>query len=243
MSETDPIREGKTRSRLPLNEDDLSIGGGGQDVSSVSLIEGLSYKKLFMTIVAAAPVAAVLAMMATDIYSALAQKTGLRSESQIGLQSPKEASKEDERLKSALDAIAKANKDIAVAMEKQTAALNRLASKDVAAIKSQKTETPQAKEIVKQEPKNEQPAQHAVKVKLSPSEARKKVEELSGVNLNEPVASFKPFETIKSKEKLQEIADALDSVIAGAKSGGTLKKNAEKAKKIVNGRLAGLDKK
>lgn len=243
MSETDPIREGKTRSRLPLNEDDLRTGGVGQDVSSVSLIEGLSYKKLFLTIVVAAPVAAVLAMMATDIYSAIAKKIGLRPESQFILQAPKDAGKEDERLKSSLDAIAKANKDTAVAIEKQTAALNRLASKDAAAIKSQKTESAQVKEPARQEPKSEKPAPHASKGKLSVRDARERVEELSGVDLSEQVASFKPFESIKSKEKLQEIADALDSIIAGAKSGGTLKKNAEKAKKIVNDRLASLDKK
>jgi hypothetical protein len=243
MSETDPIREGKTRHRLPLNEDDLRTGAVGQDVNSVSLIEGLSYQKLFLTIVVAAPVAAVLAMIATDIYSTIAKKIGLRSETQFVLQSPKDAGKEDERLKSSLDAIAKSNKEIAVAMERQTAALNRFTSKDAAGSKSPKAEPAQVKETAKPEAKDAKPAHPAGKVKLSMKEARERVEELSDVDLNEQGASMKPLESMKSKEKLQEIADALDSVIAGAKSGGTLKKNAEKAKKVVNGRLASLDKK
>jgi len=243
MSETDPIRDGRTRSRLPLSEDDLRTGGGGHDVSSVSLIEGLSYKKLFLTIVLAAPVAAVFAMMATDIYSAIARKIGLRSEAQFIAQASKETGKEDDRLKSSFDSIARANKEIAVAMERQTAALNRFASKDAAVSKAPKTEPAQAKETARPEPKTEKPAPPTKKGKLSVKEARERVEELSDVDLTEHGASFKPLETMKSKEKLQEIADDLDFIIAGAKSGGTLKKNAEKAKKIVNGRLASLDKK
>lgn len=250
MSETDPIREGKTRARLPLSEDDLRIGGGGQDVNTVSLIEGLSYQKLFLTIVVAAPVAAVLAMMATDVYSAIAKKIGLRSETQFVLQSPKDAGKEDENLKATLDGLAKANKNISAIVEKHTAALSRLASKeqasqnkDTAGSKVSKAEPPQVKETAKPEAKDAKPAHPAGKVKLSVKEARERVEELSDVDLSEQGASMKPFESMKSKEKLQEIADALDSVIAGSKSGGTLKKNAEKAKKAVNGRLASLDKK
>jgi hypothetical protein len=240
MSETDPTRDGRTRSRLPLSEDDLRPGGGGQEVNTVSLIEGLSYKKLFLTIVVAAPVAAVFAMMSTDIYSAIARKIGLRSEAQFIVQAPKDAGKEDERLKPSLDSIAKANKELAVALERQTAALNRFASKDSATVKSPKAEPAQAKETAKPEPKNEKPAH---KAKLSVKEARERVEELSDVDLSEQGSSVKPFETMKSKEKLQEIADALDTIIAGAKSGGTLKKNAERAKKAVNSRLASLEKK
>jgi hypothetical protein len=243
MSDTDPIRDGRTRSRLPLSEDDLRPGAGGHDVSSVSLIEGLSYKKLFLTIVIAAPVATVFAMMATDMYSAIARKIGLRSEAQFIAQAPKDTGKEDERLKSSLDAIAKANKEIAVAMDRQTAALNRFASKEAATAKSLKAEPAHVKETAKPEPKTEKPAPPTKKVKLSVKEAMERVEELSDVDLTEQGASMKPFESIKSKEKLQEIAEALDSVIAGAKSGGTLKKNAEKAKKAINGRLASLEKK
>jgi hypothetical protein len=251
MSETDPIRAGKTRSRLPLNEDDLQAGAVGPDVNTVSLIEGLSYQKLFLTIILAAPVAAVLAMMATDVYSALARKIGLRAETQfIAPPPPRDAVKDDDRLKSALDGLAKANRDISAVMEKQTAALSRIASreqapqhKDVAVAKSQKAETEPVKETAKPEPKTEKPAHRAEKDKLSVSEARDRVEELSGVDIGEPVKSFKQFESMKSRETLRETGDALDVIIAGAKSGGTLKKNAEKAKKIVNGRLASLDKK
>lgn len=250
MSDTDPIREGKMRSRLPLSDDDFRVGSMGQDVNSVSLIEGLSYKKLFLTIVVAAPVAAVLAMISTDIYSAIAQKIGLRSESQIIIQPPVAPVKEDEHLKATIDGLVKANRNISAIVEKHTAALGRLASKeqasqtkDAPAIKTPKAETPPAKETARQEPKAEKPLQQAGKGKLSASEARDKVEKLSGVDIGEPVQSFKPFETIKSKEKLQEIADALDDAVLGAKPGGTLKKNAEKAKKIVSARLAALEKK
>jgi hypothetical protein len=250
MSETDPIREGKMRSPLPLSDDDYRVGSMAQDVNSVSLIEGLSYKKLFLTIVVAAPVAAVLAMISTDIYSAIAKKIGLRSETQIIVQPPVAAAKEDEHLKATIDGLVKANRNISAIVEKHTAALSRLASKeqasqakDVAAVKTQKVETPPARETARQEPKDEKPTRPTGKGKLSASEARDRVEKLSGVDIGEPVQSFKPFETIKSKEKLQEIADALDDAISGAKAGGTLKKNAEKAKKIVNSRLASIEKK
>ncbi len=245
MSDIDPIRETRTRSRLPLNEDDLKGGGVGQDVSSVSLIEGLSYQKLFLTIVLAAPVAAVFAMMATDLYSAFARKIGLRSETQVIIQPPLAPGKEDERLKAALDGLVKTNKDIAVALEKQTSVLARSVpkeqpsqAKEPAAPKNPKAEPSQTAET-----KKEKATQQAEKGKLSVSDARKKVEELSGVDIGEPVKSFKPFESIKSKETLRDITAALDTLISGSKSGDTIRKNAEKAKKIVNGRLASLDKK
>lgn len=245
MSDIDPIRETRTRSRLPLNEDDLKGGGVGQDVSSVSLIEGLSYQKLFLTIVLAAPVAAVLAMMATDVYSALARKIGLRSEPQVIIQPPLATGKEDERLKAALDGLVKTNKDIVVALEKQTSVLARSVpkeqpsqAKEPAAPKNPKAEPSQTAET-----KKEKATQQAEKSKLSVSDARKKVQELSGVDIGEPVKSFKPFESIKSKETLRDIATALDTLISGSKPGDTIRKNAEKAKKIVNGRLASLDKK
>lgn len=245
MSDIDPIRETRTRSRLPLNEDDLKGGGVGQDVSSVSLIEGLSYQKLFLTIVLAAPVAAVFAMMATDLYSAFARKIGLRSEPQVIIQPPLAPGKEDERLKAALDGLVKTNKDIVVALEKQTSVLARSVpkeqppqAKEPAAPKNPKAEPSQTVET-----KKEKATQQTEKSKLSISDARKKVEELSGVDIGEPVKSFKPFESIKSKETLRDIATALDTLISGSKPGDTIRKNAEKAKKIVNGRLASLDKK
>ncbi|MBF0292877.1 MAG: hypothetical protein HQK86_12055 [Nitrospinae bacterium] len=251
MSDQDPIREGKTRSRLPLNDDDLRVGGMGQDVNSVSLIEGLSYQKLFLTIVLAAPFAAVLAMIATDIYSNIAKRIGLRSEPQIVAQPPVAAAKEDEALKTAIDGLVKANKNIAATVEKHTAALARLAAKEQApqtkeapAPKAQKAETtPPAKEAAKQETKSEKPVAQAEKGKPSPADARKKVEELSGVDIGKPVKSFKPFESMKSRQMLKETSDALDAIIANSKPDDTLRKNAEKAKQIVNGKLASLDKK
>lgn len=246
MSETDPIRETRTRSRLPLNEDDLKGYGAGQDVNSVSLIEGLSYQKLFLTIVLAAPVAAVFAMMATDLYSALARKIGLRAETQLVLKQPPEtAGKEDERLRATLDELTRANKDIASALERQTLALARSAQKERPA----QPKEPAAQKNPTQEPsqtteaKKEKAPQQAEKGKLSVADARKKVKELSGVDIGEPVKSFKPFESIKSKETLRDIAIALDAVISGSKSGDTIRKNAEKAKKTVTARLASLDKK
>lgn len=251
MSDQDPIREGKTRSRLPLNDDDLRVGGMGQDVNSVSLIEGLSYQKLFLTIVLAAPFAAVLAMIATDIYSGIAKRIGLRSEPQIVAQPPIAAGKEDEALKSAIDGLVKANKNISATVEKHTAALARLAAKEQAPqtkdapppAKAQKADAPPLKEAVKQEPKSEKPVAQAEKDKPSTAEARKKVEELSGVDIGKPVKSFKPFESMKSRQMLRETSEALDAIIASSKPDETLRKNAEKAKKIVSGKLANLDKK
>lgn len=251
MSDQDPIREGKPRSRLPLSDDDLRVGAMGQDVNSVSLIEGLSYQKLFITIVLAAPVAAVLAMVATDIYSVFAKKIGLRSETQVVIQPPPVAAgKEIEALKVSIDGLVKADKNISATMEKHTAALARIGSKeqapqtkDATTAKAQKTETPPLKEPAKQEPKSEKPGQKAEKEKLSLSDARKKVEDLSGVDIGKPVKSFKPFESMKSKETLQQTAAALDAVIASSKPGDAIRKNAEKAKQIVTGKLANLDKK
>lgn len=250
MSDQDPIREAKPRSRLPLSDDDFRAGPMGQDVNSVSLIEGLSYQKLFLTIVLAAPVAAVLAMIATDIYSALAEKTGLRSGAQAVIAPPVPAGKEDEALKAAIDGLAKANKNISATVEKHTAALARLSAKeqapqtkDVATAKPQKAETPPVKEAGKQEPKTEKTGQKAEKEKLSVNEARKKVETLSGVDIGKPVKSFKPFESMKSKQTLKETSEALDAIIANSKPDDTLRKNAEKAKQIVTGKLASLDKK
>lgn len=238
MSEKDPIGERKPRSRLTLNEEDLNAG---TDVNSVSLIEGLSYQKLFTTIVLAAPVAAVLAMFAVDVYSVVARKIGLRPENQIVIQQSKEAASEAELLRTAVQAVALSNREITAALEKQTAVLAKLSirepaqPKEAAPVKVQKTE-PAAKET-----KKEKPAQ-TDNEKPSVNDAKKKVQNLSGVDVGKAVKS-KAFDSIKSKETLKEIESALDVIIAGSKSGDTIKKNAEKAKKLVAARLAALEKK
>lgn len=251
----------RTRAHLPLNEEDLALAMGeemGHEERARHAALPFSFGKLFLSIVLAAPVAAVLVLAAMDLYPMISESIGLRqpeekapAESVVERKEKPSDSKTDEKLAKLMDSLAKFNKNLVTALNKQTDAVLKLANKKPDVIKVEapelKLKTPEIKVNVPERPAPvvEQPRIVVVKVptmeKFDLAYEKRKVLELAGVDLDDPVTGPEPFENIKSREALKEVIRALDAIIAASRDheevSDFLKNNALEAKKHVQERL------
>ncbi|VAX17522.1 hypothetical protein MNBD_NITROSPINAE02-391 [hydrothermal vent metagenome] len=227
-------RSGKGGGLLPLHDDDIPDAFGAKKQqpaeSKPQQRRGVSYLLLFVTIVVAAPVAALLVLAVIDLYEPLSVKLGLKNEpAMVAPVASAINSDEDERLAMWVELTKKNNKALVNSINKQTKAILKLAKKKPARIK-----VPPAKVevIVVKVPTRES---------FSLEYEKKKLLDLAGVDLDDPVVESS-FDTVVSKQVLKEIIRSLDSIIKASRNNSAIssfqKSNALKAKKYAKKRLS-----
>lgn len=244
----------KKRGSLLLNETDIDDdmddeshlhGSGGGN-------HGFSFGKLFVTIVVAAPIAAILSLTAIDAYkSFMKESTEVSDETAESL---KKVPTDQDKVAKIVSAINKSNGKVASAIKKQTEAINKQTAslrKQTDAIKKLANRKP---DIINVEAKSGAApvpvAPKVIVVKVPVSEKfdlayeKQKVLDLVAVDLDDPVMSIKVFANVTSKEALREAINSFNAIIKASKTrkGITpfLKKNALSAKKFAGQRLKQL---
>ncbi len=227
-------KAGKAGGLLPLHDDDMPEAFGGAKPRSTEGKpqpgRGVSYLLLFLTIVLAAPIAALLVLVVTDLYGPLSEKLGLNNEPAIVVPAGAVANtQEEERLALWIKTIEKNNKALVYSINKQTKAILQLAKKKPGKIKIPPAKV---KVIVVKVPTKES---------FSLKYEKKKLLDLAGLDLDDPVVETS-FDTVSSKEVLKEIIRSLDSVIKASRNNSVIssfqKNNALKAKKYAKKRLS-----
>ena len=242
----------RPRGHLPFNEEDLALAMGGEHDSYEEREVGacaVSYVKIFFTLVFAAPVAAFLAMAAMDIYPAVTEIVGIRAPEPLvikAVEPVKSESASGEKLGKLIQSVEKSNKALVNAVNKQAAAVLKLANKKPGVIK---VEAPNIKLEAPKNSKTQAVASPQIVVVKVPSQERfnlsyekEKILKLSGVDLDDPVTDSNPFAKVKSRDALKEIVRSLDAIIAASRYhdevGDFLKGNALKAKRFAAESLA-----
>jgi len=235
---------------LPLNDEDLELAYGGSSMDEEHdeyyAYQGISFIGLALAIILSAPVATFLALVVMDIYPDLAISVGLRNpEPAITQVAPAPVTKVAEREESLakwIGAFEKSNRELVTAINKQSKTLADIANKKPDIIK---VESEGARKSAPTQIKVASPKVIVVKVptreKFDLEYEKQKVLELSGVDLDDPVASSRPFDRIKSRDTLKELKRSLDLIISNARDhdeiSDFMKKNALTAKRYVINRL------
>lgn len=227
-----PGREG-----LPLHKEDEALAYGelsdDSDFDVETPVFVISYIRLFFTIVIAAPAAVLLSLMVHDIYSSVAVGVGLKNEPPAqALIQPVPEAKTDDRLGEWLSAFEKSNRELVASLEKQTAAILRLAEKKPGIIKVESPKGKASKIIVVKVPSRE---------KFDLNYEKQKIYELAGVDMDDPITSAKLFNVIKSRDVLKELIRSFNLIIAASRDhdeiSDFLKSNSMTGKKYATRRL------
>lgn len=248
----------KRRRGLPLAEDDIAQAFGRvkenlEPVEVENNTGGFSYPKLVLAIALSAPLATFLSLLVIDLYDPFAQSVGLRATQVIETSVVVEKKDSgDDKFTKLLGSIEKSNRQMVSAIKKQTTAITKQASaitKQGEAVTKLANKKPS---VIKVEPARagKVPAPKLVVVRVPSHDKfelayeKQKVLELSGLDLDDPVAGTNPFKSLNSRDALKETIRALDTIIAAAKDhaevGDFLKSNSLKAKKYALKRLSKL---
>ncbi len=235
---------------LPLNDEDLELAYGGshldEEHDEYYAYQGISFIRLALAIILSAPVATFLALVVMDIYPDLATSMGLRKPEPVITQADPVAvakvAEKDESLAKWIGAFERSNRELVAAINKQSKVLADIANRkpDVIRVESKTSQKSAPPQIKVASPK-------VIVVKVPTRERfdleyeKQKVLELSGVDLDDPVASSKPFDRIKSRDTLKELKRSLDLIISNARDhdeiSDFMKNNALTAKRYVIKRL------
>lgn len=249
---------------MRLNEEDLDIPYDARsydehDLSGPHKKERFSYIKLFLTITFSAPVAALLVLVVIDLYEPVALMVGLSTPEPEEVQpiikvvsapapAPTPAPAKvvttgsatlgapgmEKRLDSLANSIESSNSKIVTAINKQTEALSKLASRkpDVVKVSQSSGEQSASKIVVVKVPSRE---------KFDLDYEIQKIMDLSGIDLDDPINSSSSFDKIKSRDVMKELIRSLDAIIGASvdhpEVGEFLKSNALTAKKYARARL------
>ncbi|VAX20944.1 hypothetical protein MNBD_NITROSPINAE04-318 [hydrothermal vent metagenome] len=233
---------GKGGLRLHKEDEALAYGemSDDSDFETETQVYVVSYIKLFFTIIISAPVAVFLSLMVYDAYSGFAVSVGLKKERVVQAPvrpAPAPVAKKDDKLGEWLSAFKKSNRKLVASLEKQTAAISKLANKKPQIVK---IETPKGKKTRAKEPR-------IIVIKVPSREKfdlnyeKQKIYELAGLDMDDPITSAKLFNAIKSRDVLKELIRSFNLIIAASRDhdevSDFLKSNAMTGKKYATRRL------
>ncbi len=258
----------RVRVNLPLDDDDRAIiygrretdndDGEKTDESRRPAVNGsISYLKLFLAIVLAAPFATLLALTVMELYPGGAgdQETVVTEpvklpdkEPAVVAKQPRPNNDQNVKIVAMLDSINKTNRSLVTALQKQTEAILKIAEKKPEAATGEETGPAPVQEIKVDIPKMPPPKVIVVKVpsrdRFDLSYEKQKVLQLSGVDLDDPVTGAGQFGKIQSRDALKETIRSLDAIIAASRDhqevSDFIKTNALAAKKFASQRLKSL---
>jgi hypothetical protein len=247
------IQSGRGKMTLPISDEDLAMAYGGEsdhDHYPAPTTSTISYKKLFLTVVLAAPIATLLCMFVIEIWPMMATGMGLRDTVVTDMVTSattetKPSANFEKVMNKISSSIDLSNQRLTAALDRQSRAIVKIANKKPEVIKVNEGAGQKAPEIKVAVPKT-----NVIVVKVPSREKfdlayeKQKVIELSGVDLDDPITSSKLFDRIKSRDVVKELIRSFNAIIAAARDhdevSDFMKKNALTAKKHAARRLKKL---